>query len=100
MGIPISRAGGETMSDAVTCAFVRCCSGRGWTVRSGRVRFPLLAMRSDARLCCGSRVRHCAEGEIDGLVGKLPDRRDSTQDEKAVRDRLKQTAFFLFRPHE
>jgi hypothetical protein len=30
----------------------------------------------------------------------LADRSDSTQDEEAVGDRLKQIAFFFFRPHE
>ena len=57
-------------------------------------------MRSDARLGYGSRLRHGVEREIDRLVSELPNRRDSTQNEKAVRDRLKQTAFFFFRPNE
>ena len=61
---------------------------------------PSLAMRGDARLCCGNRLWDGTEREIDRLMSELPDRRHSAQDDKAVRDRLKQTAFFFFRPHE
>ena len=59
-----------------------------------------LTVRGDLGRGHGCRLWHGVERKIDWLLSELPDRRDSTQDEEAVRDRLKQTAFFFFRAHE
>ena len=57
-------------------------------------------MRGDARLCRRSRWGQGVDRKIDRLMSELPDRCDRTEDEKAERDRLKQTALFFFRPHK